>query len=124
MDELIFVPLTCHLPAWLTASCARGAHGVLGTSRSTPAALEGGAGDTLAVSHCPNLTYGGLQGPLSFGGSFGLNGNKVIFNAAVYRGSLGGLLSPEMHVFRVACGPHRRGARLTRQQPSLECAAR
>lgn len=74
--------------------------------------------DTLAVSHCPDLTYGELHDPLSFGGSLGLNGNKVIFNAATYRGNLGGLLSPELHVFRVACGPSR--ARLTRQQPPLE----
>lgn len=74
--------------------------------------------DTLAVSHCPDLTYGELHDPLSFGGSLGLDGNKVIFNAATYRGNLGGLLSPELHVFRVACGPSR--ARLTRQQPPLE----
>lgn len=57
----------------------------------------------LAVSHCPDWTYGELQPPLSFGASLGLNGNKVIFNAVIYRGSLGGLLSPESHVFRVAC---------------------
>lgn len=73
----------------------------------------------LAVSHCPDWTYGELQPPLSFGASLGLNGNKVIFNAVIYRGSLGGLLSPELHVFRVACSPSPR-PRLTRQQLSLE----
>ena len=78
-----------------------------------------GGADTLAVSHCPGLTdllcTGGVQGPLSFRGSLGLNGNKVIFDAAIRRGDLSGLLSPELHVFRVACGPSPR-ARLTRQQ--------
>lgn len=77
-------------------------------------AVAAAAGDALAVSHCPDLTCGELQDPHSFGGSLGLNGNKVIFNAAIYRGSLGGFLSPEMNVFRVACGPSPR-ARLTRQ---------
>lgn len=82
------------------------------------APLRGRGGHPSRLTLPPDLTYGELQDPLSFGGSLGLNGNKVIFNAATYRGNLGGLLSPELHAFRVACGPSR--GRLTRQQPPLQ----
>lgn len=81
-----------------------------------------GAGHALAHV-APTGPTANHRGPLSFSGSLSLNGNKVIFNAARYRGSLGGLLLPELHLFRVACRPWPR-TRLTRQLPSLERAAR
>lgn len=67
MDELILVPLSCRLAAWLMASCGHKASRAylrgVGVHSAVARSPEEVAGDTLAVSRSPDLTSGELQGP-------------------------------------------------------------